>query len=94
MENILDDEGNIQDDDNGMKSRSWEGKPSTMNNHKLSVKDEFLLVLMKLRMGLTDIDLAERFNISQSTVSAIFITWINYLYVILGSLKIWPTLAL
>ena len=38
-----------------------------MNNDKLSVKDKFLLVVMKLRMGLSDIDLAECFNLLQST---------------------------
>ena len=58
--------------------------------HKLSVEDEYLLVLMKLRMGLSVIDLAERFSVSQSTVNNIFLTWINYLHVTLGSLKIWP----
>ena len=56
--------------------------------HKLSVEDEYLLVLMKLRMGLSVIDLAERFSVSESTVNNIFLTWINYLYVTLGSLKI------
>lgn len=49
----------------------------------LSVEDEFLLVLMKLRLGLSTIDLAVRFNVSEAT-------WINYLYVRLGDLKIWP----
>ena len=58
--------------------------------HKLAVEDEYLLVLMRLRMGLTIIDLGERFGISDSTVNNIFLTWINYLYVTLGSLKIWP----
>ena len=58
--------------------------------HKLSVEDECLLVLMKLRMGLSVIDLAERFSVSESTVNNIFLTWINYLYVTLGSLKIRP----
>jgi len=58
--------------------------------HKLSVGDEFLMMLMRLRMGLTEIDLAERFNISESTVSLILVTWLNYMYIILGSLKIWP----
>jgi len=58
--------------------------------HKLSVEDEYLLVLMKLRMGLSTIDLAERFCVTESTVVNIFLTWINYLYVTLGSLKIWP----
>ena len=45
--------------------------------HKLPVEDEYLLVLMKLRMGLTVIDLGERFGITES----------NYLYVTLGSIK-------
>ena len=58
--------------------------------HKLSVEDKYLLVLMKLRMGLSVIDLAETFSVSESTVNNIFLTWINYLYVTLGSLKIWP----
>ena len=58
--------------------------------HKLPVEDEDLLVLMKLRMGLSVVDLGERFNIAKSTVNNIFLTWINYLYVTLGSIKIWP----
>lgn len=62
----------------------------TFSNHTLSVEDEFLLVMMKLRMGLTNMDLTIRFNISESTVSKILITWINFLYVRLGQLKIWP----
>ena len=54
----------------------------------LSVEDDFLLVLMKLRLGLSTLDLAVRFNVSEATVS--ITTWINYLYVRLGDLKIWP----
>ena len=54
------------------------------------MEDEYILVLMKLRMGLLTIDLAERFCVTESTVVNIFLTWINYLYVTLGSLKIWP----
>ena len=48
--------------------------------HKLLVEDEFLLTLMKLRMALSNTDLGERFNISEGTVTNIFLTWINYLY--------------
>ena len=58
--------------------------------HKLPVEDEYLLVLMKLRMGLSVVDLGERFNIAESTGNNIFLTWINYLYVTLGSIKICP----
>ena len=58
--------------------------------HKLPVEDEYLFVPIKLRMGVSVVDLGERFNIADSTVNNIFPTWINYLYVTLGSIKIWP----
>ena len=75
----------------GLECRPRERKIGTINNHKLPVKDDFLLVMSKLRMGISDIDMAERFNLSQSTLSGILITWINYLYIALGSTKIWAT---
>ena len=58
--------------------------------HKLSVEDEFLLAVMKVRIGLFNKDLAVRFGISLSTVSEIFMTWINWIYIKLGSLNIFP----
>lgn len=60
-------------------------RPST---HKKSMEDGFPLVLMKLRMGLSTIDLAESFCVTESTVENIFLTWINYSYVTPGSIKI------
>ena len=56
----------------------------------LNVEDEFLLVLKKLRLGLSNADLSVRFNVSEGTVSKLFTTWINYLYLRFGELKIWP----
>ena len=56
----------------------------------LSDKNEFLLVLMKLRLGLTNLDLAIRFGLAESTTADILITWLNFLYVRLGTLKTWP----
>ena len=44
----------------------------------------------KLRLGLNNVDLATRFQCSSSTVSKLLTTWVNYLYLRLGSLKIWP----
>ena len=41
---------------------------------------ELFLVLVRLRLGLFEKDLADRFGISTSTVSRICITWINFLY--------------
>ena len=46
---------------------------------KLSLQQEFLLVLMKLRLGLMVKDLAFRFQVSPGKVSQIFITWIEFL---------------
>ena len=68
-------------------------RESTMTRpsaHKLSVEDEFLMLLMKLRMGLSNTDLAERFCVSESTVNNINLTWVNFVYTVIGSLKIWP----
>ena len=53
--------------------------------------DELWLFLTRVRLGLFERDLAFRFNISISTVSDIVITWSNYLFVMLGSLPIWPS---
>ena len=53
--------------------------------------DEFWLFLSRVRLGLLERDLAFRFNISISTVSDIVNTWSNYLFVVLGSLPIWPS---
>lgn len=51
--------------------------------------DEFFLFMVHLSVGLTHRDLAHRFNIQQFTVSKIITTWANFLYTILGSVRIW-----
>ena len=53
--------------------------------------DELWLFLTRLRLGLFERDLAFRFNISEPVVSDIIITWANFLYLMLGSLSIWPS---
>lgn len=57
----------------------------------LSPINEFLLVLCRLRLHLLEEDLAFRFKISQSSVSRIFITWINLLYCKFKEVDIWPS---
>jgi hypothetical protein len=52
----------------------------TCNNTALHLVDQFFLVLVRLRTGMLELELADRFNISQSTVSRLLITWLNYLY--------------
>jgi len=46
---------------------------------KLKTFDEYILVLVKLRLGLFNHDLAHRFKISESSVSLTFRTWIRFL---------------
>lgn len=57
----------------------------------LPLCDELFLTLCRLAAGLLEEDLADRFKISVSTVSRIFIGWINLLYFVLGSINIWPS---
>lgn len=57
----------------------------------LRLIDEFLLVLMRLRLGLLLEDLADRFHISVTTCGTIFNKWIDYLDVQLAFLVKWPS---
>ena len=66
-----------------------EGRLYVARENKFKVEDEFLIVMMKLWMGLKHFDLASRFQCSPGTISRIVITWINYIYLRLGSLNIW-----
>lgn len=55
--------------------------PLMKKSIKLSLKDELLLCLMKLRLNLTNEDLAYRFGVAKSTVSRIFHKWLDVMYV-------------
>lgn len=57
---------------------------------KLSLMDEFLMVLMKLRLGLLNEDLGYRFGVSNSTVSRIFHKWLESMYCRLKPCIRWP----
>ena len=57
---------------------------------KLSVFQQILIVLMKLRLNLEEQDLAFRFEVSQPTVSRLFNKWISVLAQILSPLIRWP----
>ena len=60
------------------------------HRHTLSLFQQFLIVLMKLRLNCRDQDLAYRFGIHQSTVCRIFQRWIRVMHVMLGPLVKWP----
>jgi len=65
------------------------GKPG--RKRQMSLFAEFVMVLVRLRLGLLQSHLADIFAISQSSVSKIFTTWINLLYHVFKEvLIIWP----
>lgn len=64
---------------------------NSYGSFSLSLYDQLILFLIRLRLGLAETDLAVRFNITKPTVSRIIITWANFLYILLGQLPIWPT---
>ena len=78
--------------------RTWQGKRTSMDERttekpgpkpKLSHLDQFFLTMVRLRLGLSVEDLADRFGINPSTVSKTFITWINLMYVKFKELPMW-----
>ena len=69
-------------------------KSNTGRKRILPPMEEFFLVLVRLRLGLLEEDLAYRFGVSQSTVSRIIITWINFLYLQLKQIPLWSPKAL
>ena len=59
-------------------------------DRELSHKDEMLMTLMKLRLNLTEDDLAVRFDVSRTLISSILTTWICLLAKELEGLIHWP----
>ena len=57
----------------------------------LSLMDEFLITLMRLRLNLMVEDLAYQFRVSSSTASRIFHKWLGLMYVRLKFLVAWPS---
>ena len=64
--------------DESQPTRLFQETPKKMGRErKLDSKDEFLLTFMKLRLGLLNQDLAQRFAISESLVTNIFHSWLR-----------------
>ena len=84
------EETDESDSENPSESDIPSNRMTRPDAHDLSCEDEYFLVLMRLRTGASNLGIGERFNTSDGTVGRLILTWINYLYVTLGSLKIWP----
>lgn len=56
----------------------------------LSVENQLLLVILKLRHDFDYMDLGYRFGLSKQTVSVMFTYWINYMFLRCGEVSIWP----
>ena len=77
-----------------LKEKSYltdEGRQKPGPQRKMRLIDEFLMVMMRLRLGLLEQDLADRFCVSTSTVSRILITWYSVLADHLRHLITWPS---
>jgi len=65
--------------------KQWEGKEGkdsydkvkTGQLCKLPLLEELFLTLARLYLGLSELDLANRFDVSKSSVSRITNTWVN-----------------
>ena len=66
--------------------------PNVKEHHRASLSNfqQFLLVQIKLRLNLMDLDLAYWFGISKSTVSKIIKKGLEIMYVRLRPLVKWP----
>ena len=61
---------------------------------KLRPVDEFFIVLCSLRRGFSERHLPNLYGVAQSTVSRLFIRWINFMYFKFGRVCIWPSKAI
>jgi len=86
---VIDTETMFQDgnDEPDHNNDNEEENGTTMTHptaRNLSVEDEYLLVLMKLKMGLSEIDLGERFSVTSSTVNNVFLLGLTFFMLHLG----------
>lgn len=70
---------------------SPKGDSSRGRKRTFSALESFLITLVKLRRGFTIKHFAFLFESSEGTITNTFTTWINYMYLRLGSICIWPS---
>ena len=57
----------------------------------LSIEDQFFISLMKLRQHPTNFEMSRLFEISENTVTNIFVTWINFMFCKWEERNWWPS---
>ena len=65
-------------------------KSEIKSGNKLQYFEKFILCLMRLRLGVSVIDLADRFQISETTAADTFLEILNISFIKLTPLVIWP----
>lgn len=58
---------------------------------KMQLIDELFLFCVRLKLGLFELDLAQRFELHVASVSRKITTWANFLYCFLGNQPTWPS---
>lgn len=58
---------------------------------KIKPRDQFFIVICRLRRGFAELHLAHLYCVGQSTISRIFVTWINFMYLKFAPICIWPS---
>lgn len=65
--------------------------PKQGRPRQLSTKDEYFLTLCRLRQGFREHHLSHLFNVSQTTISRIVISWINFMFLRCSVVPLWPS---
>lgn len=63
---------------------------SDHQHHTITKFQQFVMVLMKLRLNLSEVDLSYRFGIGQATISRLFEKWVGIMFTTLSPLVKWP----
>lgn len=58
---------------------------------KLTKYEEYILTLVRFRVGLLNFIVGDLFGISEARVSQIFITWVNFMHASLSPCLTWPS---
>ncbi|XP_050555176.1 uncharacterized protein LOC118280709 [Spodoptera frugiperda] len=61
--------------------------------NKLSIEDQFLILLIKLRRSKPDFEIGKMFGISKTDVTTVVITWVSFISDFWSTLDLWPTPA-